>query len=234
MSENVEQFYDDYAPIQKERGINRRHRCIMRWLEMLGLRSNSHVLEIGCGVGTQTELIASVVRSGKIVANDISSKSISLAKERLQRLVNIEFLVGDIVQLPLKGTFDMIVLPDVLEHIPMASHEALFRKLSKLLTNTGRIVIHIPSPEHIEWLTKNRPETLQVIDQAIHLHDLAPKARASGLYVSHYQYYRLWSDVKDAVVIVLEHSLSGHAFRDTPPEFTLWERIKGKAERIFS
>ena len=98
--------------------MNERHRRIMDWLTKAGLGATSRVLEIGCGVGTQTELIAGVVTGGHVMANDISPKSVESARQRTAHLRNVDFLVGDIVELRVDGSFDFIVLPDVLEHIP--------------------------------------------------------------------------------------------------------------------
>lgn len=205
MSESVRDFYDEYAERQVRHGINHRHMRIMDWLLQFGMGNTSQVLEIGCGVGTQTELIAAAVQKGRIVANDISPRSVDLAKKRLANAPNVEFLLGDIISLPVAGMFDVIVLPDVLEHIPMESHGVLFGKIAQLLAPDGCVVINIPSAQYLEWNHRHRPDLLQVIDQPLHLAAVAQHVGNAGLYLHHVQHYSLWTNGPDAAVLVAKH-----------------------------
>ncbi|MFZ1616640.1 MAG: methyltransferase domain-containing protein [Flavobacteriales bacterium] len=217
MEDNVRAFYDDYAPLQKERGINQRHLRIMQWLEQFGLKDGMRVLEIGCGIGTQTELLSAKLPNGRLLAMDISPRSIEMASERLAGKPQVELLCGDIITLNVGGNFDMIVLPDVLEHIPVAEHEALFQKLAQVLKANGQVVIHIPSPQSLEWVIAHHPEQLQVIDQPLHMDRLIPAIIKAGLYPHHLQHYGLWSDDPDAAVIVLRHYSVDLPFIPVPP-----------------
>mgnify|MGYP001208945830 CR=1 FL=1 len=201
----VERFYDEYVDQQVAIGVNERHRSIMEWLRKAGMHAGSRVLEIGCGVGTQTELIAQVVTTGTLLANDISPRSVQAARQRLKGHQNVDFVVGDIVALEVDGAFDLIVLPDVLEHIPLDHHGELFKKLASLLAPGGTIVVHIPSPQHIHWLQQHHPERLQVIDQQIHLAELAPKLSNAGLYLRFVEHYGLWlENSNDAAVLFID------------------------------
>lgn len=227
MSDKVRTFYDDFARKQIQSGVNPRHRRIMEWLVRFGLRDGMNVLEIGCGVGTQTILIAEANPTGRLVANDISPKSIGHARERLIGTTNVEFITGDIVQLQISGEFDMIVLPDVLEHIPLADHGDLLRKISKLLSPDGHVVIHIPAAQYLEWNIENRPEILQVIDQPLHLEALLPHVASAGLYLHYTEHYGLWTDGPDAAVLVLKHYRNNLPFNLVPPQVGLigqWRR----------
>lgn len=232
MSDKVSAFYDAYSAQQVAKGINARHLRIMEWLEKFGLRPDAQVLEIGCGVGTQTELIAKALRNGHLLANDISPRSVDLARERLKRTSNVTFLTGDIIGAKVEGTFDLIVLPDVLEHIPREQHGELFLKLSKLLAPKGNIVIHIPAPEYLEHLHRERPELLQVIDQALPIAELAPKFTAAGLYLHYLEQYPLWTDEDDACVLCLRHSLKDHAYRTVAPPISPLARVKGTIRKL--
>lgn len=218
MNSKVTSFYDGFAEQQVRTGVNLRHRRIMDWLRTFGLRDGMQVLEIGCGVGTQTFLLAEAIPNGTLLANDISPVSVERARERLAGRKNVEFVVGDIVELGVTGTFDMIVLPDVLEHIPLADHGQLLLQLAKLLKADGKIVIHIPSPQLLEFETAHHPEVLQVIDQPLHLHILLPHVAAAGLYLHAAQHYGLWTDEgPDAAVFVLKHYRNDVRFNLTPP-----------------
>ena len=217
MSDEVRSFYDDFASRQIEQGVNLRHHKIMEWLLRSGLRDGIRVLEIGCGVGTQTALIAGSIPNGKLIANDISPKSVEHARERLAGRNNVEFITGNIVQLEIPGQFDLIVLPDVLEHIPVDEHGSLFLKIGRLLKPDGQVVIHIPAPQYLEWNIEHRPELLQVIDQPLHLERLLPHVASAGLYLQFAEHYGLWTDGPDAAVLVLKHYRNDLAFKLVPP-----------------
>lgn len=217
MSDSIRSFYDGYATLQAERGINQRHLRIMQWLKQFGLQDGMRVLEIGCGIGTQTELLAEKLPNGYLLAMDISPRSIEMAKQRLAGKKQVDLRCGDIVTLDVDGTFDMIVLPDVLEHIPISEHEILFQKLAKLLKPEGQVVIHIPSPQSLEWVIQHRPEILQVLDQPLHMGRLIPAITQAGLYPHHLQHYGLWSVDPDATIIVLRHYTKDLPFLPIPP-----------------
>ena len=74
MSE-ISQFYDEFAEQQKSTGINNRHISILEHLTKLGLKPYHNVLEVGCGVGTVSELI---LTPESVKANIIFSGFLSL------------------------------------------------------------------------------------------------------------------------------------------------------------
>ncbi len=41
-------------------------------------------------------------------------------------------MAGDVLELDVGGSYDVIVLPDVIEHIPLELHEALFQTDSRI------------------------------------------------------------------------------------------------------
>lgn len=200
---NVSEFYDQFSEQQVKTGINRRHRSIDRWLCRFGIHPGDRVLEIGCGVGTQTELLCRHITEGQVVAMDISAKSVELAKKRLAGTPHCRFFTGDILTLDLQGPFDIILLPDVLEHIPLDQHPALFKKLSTLLAADGYILIHIPDPYYLQSLIDQGWKGLQIIDQPIYTDRLAGAVYPAGLYIEHLESYDLHVENHDYQVIKL-------------------------------
>jgi SAM-dependent methyltransferase len=232
MSSLVQSFYDDFASQQLQTGVNLRHKRIMGWLLKFGLHDRMRVLEIGCGVGTQTSLLSQALLRGRLVANDISPISVEHARARLAHEGNVEFIIGDIVQMNVGGEFDMIVLPDVLEHIPLADHGPLFHKLRELIKEDGQIVIHIPSAQYLDWVIEHHPERLQVIDQPLHLNVMLPHITAAGLYLHIAEHYGLWTDGPDAAVLVLRPYKNDLAFNLTPPPVGLFGRWRRRFARF--
>ncbi len=221
-------FYDEYVARQVKMGINHRHISIINLLEQHGLVSTHDVLEIGSGVGTATKLIASIVKKGRIVANDISAESLEAAKDILKDKKNISFIPGSILTEEVTGAFDWIVLPDVLEHIPLSEHEALFKKLAGLLKPTGKILIHIPNPHYLAWVHENKPELLQEIDQPIYLAELLENLSISGLQVTKMKDYSIFVKPFDYRYLILEHSFNGDYVSSGSRSHTLMEKIKFK------
>jgi trans-aconitate 2-methyltransferase len=182
-------FYDQYTKRQAGVGVNIRHRTILKRLQKAGLNKSSRVLEVGCGIGTLTSLL--VKNAGHVTAVDISPESIAVAKNALSQAQNLELMVSDMSAFETARPFDFIVLPDVLEHIPIEQHARLFQVLSGVLHAHGVLAIHIPDPYALEWIRVHEPEALQIIDQSIYTDQLLPKAYDAGLALSKMERYAL-------------------------------------------
>lgn len=202
-SKDVIRFYNEYSSRQQRVGVNERHESIFSLLKEKGLKPNHRVLELGCGIGTFTSLIIPYLNEGKILAVDISDKSIDIANKTYSSS-NTEFLAVDATTYDFKDkTFDVIVLPDVLEHIPIELHDELFNKLQSVLNDNGFIFIHIPNPYFLEWCETNRPEDLQVIDQPITTDILVENTYKNNLFIEELKTYSIWVKDKDYQYIVL-------------------------------
>lgn len=231
---DVREYYDEFSEEQEKVGINKRHLAIRDWLHKFGIAANSSVLEIGCGIGTQTELIAKDVTQGDITAIDISPLSVDMAKKRLKHVNNIRFFAGDVITFEFSQKYDIIILPDVLEHIPIEQHDRLFEKLSLILKPDGYIFIHIPNPYYLEWCHKNTPEVLQVIDQPIFTNILVPNVYKHKLYIHYLNTYTVWIDNCDYQAIVIKHVLNKNYTEIIPPIPPLGKRIVLKLKKLFN
>ena len=201
--ENVEQYYDEYSVQQLKKGLNLRHFKIFNKTVACGLKKEHSVLEIGCGIGTLTGLLAKYLKKGKLVAVDISPKSIEIAKARIGKTDRLEFFVTDMQDFSYPGKFDFIILPDVLEHIPIEQHNQLFGVLRRLMHDNSVIIINIPHPKNIEFNREFFPERLQIIDQALRADDLLNTIYAHDLILETYEAYKIFSDVPDYAFIKL-------------------------------
>jgi cyclopropane fatty-acyl-phospholipid synthase-like methyltransferase len=201
--EKIAEFYDSYAQKQKRTGINIRHRMIIKRLKAAGLTPQATVLEIGCGIGTLTSLL---VRNCKhLTAADISPESITQAQAALGKHSNIAFVVTDMSDFPEDKKFDFIVLPDVLEHIPLEQHPLLFSKMKKLLDENGKICIHVPDPYALEYIRQHTPELLQIIDQSIYSDILIKNIYDNHLTLHRLERYTLQKELPDYQWIEIIH-----------------------------
>lgn len=227
-------FYDDYVDRQTAVGVNERHRAILGWLVRFGLRPHHRVLEIGCGVGTVTGLIAEELSGGGSVTGvDLSPRSVEAASERLQGMVNVCLVAADVLELDLSETFDVVVLPDVIEHIPAERHDALFARIASWTRPTGFALLHYPNPWYTRWCREHRPDLLQLVDQPTHAHDVAARAHAHGLDLVHLEIYPIWIAEGDYVVAVLRPARQDGSFTPIPsPGPTLLQRVRRRVRRL--
>lgn len=197
-------FYDEYVGRQLAAGVNKRHVAIAGWLERFGLKEGHRVLEIGCGVGTVTGLILEALGpQGSLLAVDLSPKSIEAAGDRLDSFPNLQLEAGDVLEMEVEGPFDVIVLPDVIEHIPLELHSRLFSRLRDWVAADGFILLHYPNPWYLQWCQENRPDLLQHVDQPIHADQLSANAYSHGLYLDFLETYSIWIREGDYVAAVL-------------------------------
>ncbi|KAI1178900.1 methyltransferase type 11 [Nemania sp. FL0916] len=81
------------------------------------IKPNSHILDVGCGMGKMTLDFAEDVPEGTVTGVDISASAIDLARNtRDQRgVTNAQFFEGDILKLPFADdTFDVVHCHQVL------------------------------------------------------------------------------------------------------------------------
>lgn len=94
------------------------------------------VLEIGCGTGSFSRLLAQ--RARRVLGIDLSPQMIHIAQQQSQLLSNLEFVVGDVLDYPLdKGQFDCIASLTTLHHLPA---EAILNKV-KLALKPGGVFV---------------------------------------------------------------------------------------------
>lgn len=206
--DEVKEYYDTFKEHQKKLGINIRHRTILKNLKNAGLKSNSNVLEIGCGIGTVSHLILKQIPEGSFVGLDISSESIKMAQQFNAFHKKAEFMVNDMSNFTHKTKFDFVVFPDVLEHIPVEQHANIFKTISELTTPNATVIINIPEPNYLDWIRKNEPNRLQIIDQSLSMQDLLNNCYPYGFKVYSIIPYALHYDVNDYLAIVLKKDMT--------------------------
>jgi trans-aconitate 2-methyltransferase len=220
-------FYDEFVDYQEGVGVNERHRAILRGLLDHGLKPDHDVLEIGCGIGTLTDLLSDALEGrGLVMGLDLSPKSIEVAKSRLADRTNVSVVTADVLETELDRSFDVIVLPDVVEHIPLEHHHELFRRISTWLAPDGFVLLNYPNPYFLAWCHGHRPDLLQLIDQPIHADELLTNAAPHGLYLHFLETYSIWVDEGDYVLAVLRPSAAATQFTIVPESPGVLARVR--------
>lgn len=203
-NEHIAGFYDVFSGQQIKTGVNIRHRTIFFQLKKSGLKKHHKVLEIGCGIGTLTSLLGKYLVKGSVHAVDISPESINIARQRLKKFSHVSFSVSDMSDYSSQLKFDFVVLPDVLEHIPLSMHPVIFKKISECTHEDSLVFIHIPSPHYQDFISANKPELQQIIDQSLSLDVISGPIYENGFYFHSLQTYGLAVEEGDYQRIVLK------------------------------
>lgn len=128
----ISEFYDEYVQRQLRIGANERLISLYKRLVHLGFKSDSKVLELGCGVGIFTKLLSKNLISGVVEAVDLSEKSIIVAKEELKNNKTVFLDVADVVKYqPKNSDFDFITLMDVNEQYSTRSARRIISELGE-------------------------------------------------------------------------------------------------------
>jgi SAM-dependent methyltransferase len=117
ISRKAQSFFEELwqrgDPWEFETSEFEQRRCA-RLLEILSVRRYAKVLEIGCGAGAFTRLLAPI--ADHVVAFDISSTAIERAKATQAGQGSVEFRVANMMEYDARteGPWDLIVMSDMI------------------------------------------------------------------------------------------------------------------------
>lgn len=107
------------------------------------------VLDIGCGDGLQTMLVAK--RYGRTCGVDVNAEFIAIAREHARALgsrANLEYYADPVERIGFPGdTFDLVLSVCVMEHIP--NHEEVLAECLRILKPGGRILFSVDTLETV-------------------------------------------------------------------------------------
>ncbi|MEM9354941.1 MAG: class I SAM-dependent methyltransferase [Pseudomonadota bacterium] len=199
MSNDVEKYYNEFMHsrmLSYRIDGNRRLDAASKFLSEL-LRPNMSIADIGCGIGIISERLGLANANNTVIGVDISSDNIEYAR-RTVNASNVSFISASITEQfsALKKTsnapFDMIIMTDVIEHIPEEERSALFHNLADVGVDGAILAVTYPSPEYQRYLVSTHPEELQVIDNVVEIKTLIEEADAAGWMLSRFSYVDVW------------------------------------------
>ena len=119
------------------------HLVRYRFAAGLGLVANQKVVDIGCGSGYGTALLAE--RARQVVGVDNSLEAVAYARASYQH-PRLHFAVADCRRLPLQdGSFSLAILFEVIEHI--VEQEQCLREIRRVLAAKGTLILSTPNPQ---------------------------------------------------------------------------------------
>jgi SAM-dependent methyltransferase len=107
------------------------------------LASGEHVLDLGCGAGTDSLIAAQMVGDeGSVTGIDMTPEMLAKARAAAAEMgaANVEFVEGEVERLPFPdASFDAVVSNGVVDLVP--DKDAVFAELHRVLRQGGRLQI---------------------------------------------------------------------------------------------
>jgi methionine biosynthesis protein MetW len=118
-----------------------------RILAMLPRKPGGRLLDVGCAQGSLSILLAA--QGFEVTCIEREPTAAEEARQPGLRVLEADIMEG----VPLEGeTFDVIVLGDVLEHVPKP--EEVLPRLLRHLTPAGQVIVSVPNVAHL-WVRLN-------------------------------------------------------------------------------
>ena len=128
------------------------------------LRPSATVLEIGCATGELAELLQARNPVARYDAIELSPRTAEVARKRVSALVTTTLTEALDAGTISPGTYDLVVMSHVLEHIADADQE--LRSVRGALKTEGRLFIEVPNA--------SGNHTLPFDDNISHVHFFSP------------------------------------------------------------
>lgn len=117
-----------------------------RVIEQFGDFKNLEIIEIGCGAGTVSMLMAS--KGANVTLLDLSQTALDTAKAQFKQLdIKAEYILTDALSLPadLLESFDISMSFGLAEHFADSAREEIIRSHKNLLKKGGLSFISVPN-----------------------------------------------------------------------------------------
>src|ERR1700730_17379093 len=104
MEDHLRLEFNEWAKAGRGEGMERGHRPVgEQAIEKMRVTDDARVLDVGCGSGWATRLLAEKAKPGQVVGIDISDEMIRIAREASMEFSNIEFQVATAEDLPFES-----------------------------------------------------------------------------------------------------------------------------------
>lgn len=230
---DISAFYDEYSEKQQIMWHNERHYFLLELIKKTGLKNNFSILEIGCGIGAMTSLIAPLIKNGEIIASDISKKSIDLARKNCKSFKNIEFIIADSTNYNYPNKkYNFILLFDVLEHIQITEQESLLKTISSLMDDDTILLINVPAYYAHVYEKEHLPHLMQVIENPIKINTLLPLLEKQNLDLQCFNTYGLWQKDEYQYYIIKKQKTFTPIKLHTSNRINFIQQLKKKISRF--
>jgi SAM-dependent methyltransferase len=156
MDETLRLEFNDWARAGRGEGMEKGHRPVgEQAIARMDLNADARVLDVGCGSGWATRLIAETAAKGRVVGVDISDEMIALAQSSSAAFPNVDFKVASAEALPFShGEFTHAFSMESLYYY--SNLNAALSEIYRVLANGGQFVTVVDlylenEPSH-QWI----------------------------------------------------------------------------------
>lgn len=131
-----------YDPLVEKMSLGRERRFRETTLQIMNANPHDHVLDIGCGTGSLTLLIAeNLANDGEVVGLDAAPKMIAIARKKaIRKRSRAQFVVGVAEKLDFAdSSFDLVVNSMFTHHINRELKRLAFAEMYRVLKPGGRL-----------------------------------------------------------------------------------------------
>ena len=154
--EHLRVEFNEWARAGRGEGMEKGHRPVgEQAIARMGLTPEARILDVGCGSGWATRLIAERATRGQVVGIDISDEMVELARSSSSAFSNVSFEVASAEALPFAdGEFTHAFSMESLYYY--SDIRSALKEIARVLANNGRFVTVVDlyrenEPSH-QWI----------------------------------------------------------------------------------
>ncbi len=157
-----------------------RRRIVARVIDQLDLPAGARLLEMGCATGGNLELLS---RYGALDAVEMDQGAVAYAKSRGTGASVYQGHLPDALSRDIGGSYDLVTLLDVLEHIP--DDRASLGVLYDLMAPGGTLLVTVPA---YQWLWSAH-DIVNHHQRRYRRSELVRRIRAAGFAIEQATYF---------------------------------------------
>ena len=138
MQERIRREFNQWADSGRSRGLEKRHWETTRQLiELMEIGEHDNVLDLGCGVGWATRVLAQKASRATVIGLDLSDRMIVQARAGYRNPNNVFFVVADASGIPCPtGFFNAMLSVESIYYYPELG--AAFSEVHRVLKPSGK------------------------------------------------------------------------------------------------
>ncbi len=143
LSEHSAELYEHQVELLFSGAGDAMRRILLKPLkERLGDAQGKKFLEVACGTGRMTRFMNLTFPQSNIVATDVSSPYLQVAKRKLSDLSRVDFLQTDAAQLPFKDqSFDVVYSIFLFHELPLEVRQQVIGESYRVLKPGGLLAL---------------------------------------------------------------------------------------------
>jgi SAM-dependent methyltransferase len=179
LQDRIRREFNQWAESGRGRGLEKRHWETTRQLiELMQVREYDNVMDLGCGVGWATRVLAQKASRGIVLGIDLSDQMIAQARKEYRNPPNALFLVADASGIPsVDAFFDSLLSVESIYYYP--GLDLAFHEVHRVLKPGGRafflISYYKENPYGHQW-----PKYIDIPVHLLGTHDYIAVLKSAG------------------------------------------------------